>query len=159
MGIKIIVLTHFYDFWFQLISKIHFKAVQSTPRSPTFQPIKHTVLLCLTVLFLLMSNLLQHLPWFRSINTNSSHFYLYFDILTAIPDLVYMCFLNTWITLFTQAQIAVQIILSQWLDSQPTCFRVCHFCTWGCHGYQSSKRLRQGETMPSHREQTWPNHH
>lgn len=58
-------------------------------------------------------------------------------------------------TLFTQAQISVQTKHSQWLNSQPTGFRVCHFCTRGCHGYESSKRLRRGETMPSHREQTW----
>lgn len=100
-----------------------------------------------------MSNLIQHLPWLRSINTNSSHFCLYFHILTAIADLVYMCFLNTWKTLFTQAQIAVQTKLSLWLDSQPTSFRVFHFCTRGCHGYPSSKQLRQGETMPSHQDQ------
>ncbi len=78
-------------------------------------------------------------PWLRSINK-------FFSLLLVLwhsdsnPRLSLHVLFKYLKTLFTQAQIAVQIILSQWLDSQPTCFRVCHFCTWGCHGYQSSKR-------------------
>ncbi len=43
---------------------------------------------------------------------------------------------------------------SLWLDSQPTSFRVFHFCTRGCHGYQSSsssdkeRQCRHTENKP-----------